>query len=70
MIISRVVGDRPLDLTSADDRSENDPYPEMIKEVDRELTKMIGDFDRGMNCEALRKANETGTLSFSQSVNC
>ena len=68
MIISRVVGDRPLDLTN--DRSENDPYPEMIKEVDRELTKVIGDFDRGMNFEALRKANETGTLSFSQSVNC
>ena len=61
-------------MTSADDGSDNDLYPEMIKEVDRELTKVIGDFDHGMNFQALRKANrkanETGTLSFSQSVNC
>ena len=49
----------PLDLTSADDRSENDPYPEMIKEVDRELTKMIGGFDHGMNFEALRKQGQS-----------
>ena len=41
MIISRVVGDCPLDLTGADDHSENDLYPKMIKEVDRELTKAI-----------------------------
>ena len=53
VIILRVVVDRPLDLTSADDRSDNDPYPEMIKEVHRESTKVIEDFDRGMNYEAL-----------------
>ena len=41
-------------------------YPEMIEEVDRELTKVIEDFDRAMNFEAL--ANETSKLSFSQSL--
>ena len=43
-------------------------YPEMIEEVDRELTKVIEDFDHAMNSEALRPANETSTLSFFQSV--
>ena len=43
-------------------------YPEMIEEMDRELTKVIEDFDRAMNFEALRLANETRKLSFSQSV--
>ena len=43
-------------------------YPEMIEEMDRELTKVIEDFDRAMNFEALRLANETSKLSFSQSV--
>ena len=40
-------------------------YPEMIEEVDRELTKVIEDFDRAMNFEALHLANETSKLSFS-----
>ena len=47
-------------------------YPEMIEEVERELTKVIEDFDRAMNFEALRianMANETSKLLFSQSVN-
>ena len=39
-------------------------YPEMIEEMDRELTKIIKDFDCAMNFEALRLANETSTLSF------
>ena len=39
-------------------------YPEMIEEMDRELTKVIEDFDRAMNFEALRLANETSKLSF------
>ena len=43
-------------------------YPEMIEEMDRELTKVIEDFDRAMNFEALRLANETRKFSFSQSV--
>ena len=41
-------------------------YPEMIEEMDRELTKVIEDFDRAMNFEALRLASE---LSLSQSAN-
>ncbi len=40
-------------------------YPEMIKEIDRELTRVIEDFDRAMNFEALRLANEASKLSFS-----
>src|SRR5258706_2852353 len=43
-------------------------YPEMIEEIDRELTKVIEEFDRAMNYETLRLANETSELSFSQSV--
>ena len=43
-------------------------YPEMIDEMDRELTKVIEDFDRAMNFETLRLANETSKLSFSQFV--
>ena len=40
-------------------------YPEMIEETDRELTKVIEDFDCAMNFEALHLANETSKLSFS-----
>ena len=43
-------------------------YSEMIEEIDRELTKVIEDFDRAMNFEALRLANEISKLSFSHSV--
>ena len=39
-------------------------YLEMIEEMDRELTKVIEDFDHAMNFEALRLANETSKLSF------
>ena len=39
-------------------------YPEMIEEMERELTEVIEDFDRAMNFEALRLANETSKLSF------
>ncbi len=44
-------------------------YSEMIEEMDNQLTKVIDNFDRAMNFEALRLANETSKLSFSQSVN-
>ncbi len=44
-------------------------YPEMIAEMDRELTKVIEDFDHAVIVEALRLANETSKRSFSQSVN-
>ena len=35
-------------------------YPEVIEEMDRELAKVIEDFDRAVNVEALRLAKETG----------
>ena len=41
---------------------------EMIEEADRELTKVIEDFDHAMTFEAHHIANETSKLSFSQSV--
>jgi len=34
-------------------------HPEGIEEMDRELTKVIEDFDRAMNVEVLRLAKET-----------
>ena len=43
-------------------------YPEMIEEMDRELTKVIDDFDRAVNVEALRLANETSELFISKSA--
>ena len=43
-------------------------YPEMIEEMETELTEVIEDFDRAMNFEGLRLANETSKHSFSQSV--
>ena len=39
-------------------------YPEMVEEMDRELTKVIEDFDRAVGVEALRLANETSKFSF------
>ena len=41
--------------------------PETIDELDGELTKVIEDFDRAVNVEALRLAKETGTYSLSLS---
>ncbi len=38
-------------------------YPEMIKEIDKESTKVIEDLDCAMNL-----VNETSKLSFSHSV--
>ena len=43
-------------------------YPEMIEEMDKELTNIIEDFDRAMNFEALRLSNDTSKLSFSPSA--
>ena len=40
----------------------------MIEDIDRELTTVIEDFDRAVYVEALRQADETSKLSFSQST--
>ena len=39
-------------------------YPEMVEEMDRELTKVIEDFDRAVGVKALHLANETSKFSF------
>ena len=41
--------------------------PKTIDELDGELTKVIDDFDRAVNVEALRLAKEAGTYSLSPS---
>jgi len=43
-------------------------YPKMIEDMDRELRDIIEDFDRAVNVEALRLANETSKLSISQNL--
>ena len=40
--------------------------PEAIEEMERELTKVIEDFDRAVNVEALCLARETGKQALSQ----
>jgi hypothetical protein len=42
-------------------------HPPMIEEMEKELTKVIEDFDRAVNVEALRLAKETGKRRSSQS---
>ena len=44
-------------------------YQETIEEMDRELTKVIEDFDRAVDVESLRLAKQNGTHSFSLSGN-
>ena len=41
-------------------------YSEMIEEMDRELTKVVEDFDRAVGVEALRLANEISKHSVTQ----
>ena len=43
-------------------------YQEAIKEMDIELTKVVEDFDRAVNVEALRRTKETGEHALSQSL--
>ena len=39
-------------------------YPEMIEEMDKELSNVIEDFDRAVYVEALHLANETSKPLF------
>ena len=43
-------------------------YPEMIEEMEKELSEVVEGFDPAKNFEALRLASETSKLSYSQSV--
>ena len=38
-------------------------HPQKVEEMDRELTKVIEDFDRAINVEALLLAKETRRLA-------
>ena len=38
--------------------------PGMIEEMERDLTKVIEDFDRAVNIEALRRIKDTGERAF------
>ena len=42
-------------------------YPEMIEEMDNELNKVIQEFDRAVDVEALRLAKKSGACSVSHS---
>jgi len=43
-------------------------YQEPIGEMDRVLTRVVEDFDRAVNVEALRRTKETGKHPFSHSL--
>ena len=43
-------------------------YPKMLEEMVRELNNVIEDFDRALNVETLRVANDASKLSVSQLV--
>ena len=43
-------------------------YQEMIKEMDRDLTRVVTDFGRAVNVKALRRTKKTGEPSFSPSL--
>ena len=60
------VGCRPLDLTSADDRSKNDRssrVPKGDRGSGRGLNSIIEAVDRAVHVEVLRLANETNKFS-------
>ena len=50
-------------LTIAEGAVGGPVHQEAIEEMDKELTKVIEDFDRAVNVEALRLAKETGKYS-------
>ena len=68
--MSDMVGSRFSNLTGANGRTADGPlYREKFEEMDRELTKVIEDFGRAVDVEALRVARETGKHSFFQPGN-
>ena len=70
MTMSDMVGCRFVDMTGADYRTAGGPaYREKIEEMDKEVTKVIEDFGRAVDVEALRLAKETGKHSLFQSGN-
>ena len=51
-------------LTIAERTLSGLAHPPRVEEMDRELTKIIEDFDRAINVEALRLAKGTSKYSF------
>ena len=43
-------------------------YEETIEEMDRELKRVVADFDRAVNVKTLRRTKKTGEHSFSPSL--
>ena len=65
-----MVGHRFIDLTGADNNMAGGPaYREKIEEMDRELSKVVEDFGRAVDIEALRLAKNAGTHLLSQPGN-
>ena len=50
-------------LTIAERTLSGLAHPQKVEEMDRELTKVIEDFDRAINVEALLLAKETRRLA-------
>ena len=50
-------------LTMAERTLSGLAHPQRVEEMDRELTKVIEDFDRAINVEALLLAKETRRLA-------
>ena len=50
-------------LTIAERTLSGLAHPQRVEEMDRELTKVIEDFDRAVNVEALRLIKETRRLA-------
>jgi len=66
--MSNVVSGLVLDLANAEIFSASGPVRmEAIEEMEIELAKVIEDFDRAVNIEALRLAKETGKHALSHS---
>ena len=70
--MSNMVSDHSLDPANADDyvvegKIGGPVYREALEEMDRNLTKVIEDFDRAINVEALRLVKETGKHALTQS---
>lgn len=65
-----MVGDYLLELASADivpARAGGPTYLETIEEMDGDLAKVIEDFTRAVDVEALRFAKKSGKLSLCRS---
>ena len=54
-------------LMTAEGKVGGPVYPEAIEEMDKILTKVIEDFDRAINVEALRLVKETGKHALTRS---